>query len=163
MIYLNATVIVINLIALLALVLVFAKDRKRAIKSLKIAFVSFIRMLPMVLIIIVGIGLLLGFVSASTIERMAGNEAGILGVIMISVFGALMFIPALVAFPLAASLLEGGASITAVAAFITTLTMIGTTTIPLEIRELGKKMTILRNGMSFIIAILIAMIMGLVL
>lgn len=159
----NTTVMVINLIALLALIAVLVRDRKRAFRSLKIALMSFFKMLPMVLIIILGIGLLLGFVPAHTIERMAGNEAGILGVIMLSIFGAIMFIPALIAFPLAASLLEGGASITAVAAFITTLTMIGTTTIPLEIRELGKKMTILRNGMSFIIAIIIAILMGLVL
>ena len=64
---------------------------------------------------------------------------------------------------LAASLLDGGASISVVAAFITTLTMIGTVTLPLEIKELGKKMALLRNGMSFLIAILIAFIMGAIL
>lgn len=159
----STTVIVINLIALVALIAVFVKDRKRTIQALKIGLMSFIKMLPMVLIIIIGIGLLLGFVPTSTIENIAGNESGIVGVILISLLGAVMFIPALVSFPLAASLLEGGASVTAVAAFITTLTMIGTTTIPLEIRELGKKMTILRNGMSFVIAIIIAVIMGLIL
>ncbi len=157
------TVIVINLIALVALAAVLVKDRKRTLDALKISLMSFVKMLPMVLIIIIGIGLLLGFVPTSTIQNIAGNESGIIGVILISLLGAVMFIPALVSFPLAASLLEGGASVTAVAAFITTLTMIGTTTIPIEIRELGKKMTILRNGLSFIIAIMIAVIMGLIL
>ncbi|MFO8051694.1 MAG: permease [Thermoplasmatota archaeon] len=159
----STTVIVINIIALLALVAVFVKDRKKTLQALKIGLMSFVKMLPIVLIIIIGIGLLLGFVPTSTIENIAGNDSGILSVIMISLLGAVMFIPALVSFPLAASLLEGGASVTAVAAFITTLTMIGTITIPIEIRELGKKMTILRNGMSFIIAIIIAVIMGLIL
>ena len=74
-----------------------------------------------------------------------------------------MHIPSLIAFPLAASLLKGGASITAAAAFITTLTMIGTVTLPLEIKELGKKVALLRNGISFIMAIIIALIMGVML
>lgn len=74
-----------------------------------------------------------------------------------------MHIPSLIAFPLAASLLKNGASITAVAAFITTLTMIGTITLPLEIKELGKKVALLRNGLSFIVAIVIALIMGVIL
>ncbi len=82
---------------------------------------------------------------------------------LVGVVGALMHIPALLSFPLAASLLYNGASISAVAAFITTLTMIGTITLPLEIKELGKKMAILRNGLSFVIAIIIALIMGAIL
>lgn len=82
---------------------------------------------------------------------------------LVGVVGALMHIPALLSFPLAASLLYNGASISAVAAFITTLTMIGTITLPLEIKELGKKMAILRNGLSFVIAIIIALVMGAIL
>ena len=41
--------------------------------------------------------------------------------------------------------------------------MIGTITLPLEIKELGKKVALLRNGISFIIAIVIALIMGVIL
>ena len=85
------------------------------------------------------------------------------GVLIVGAAGAVLHIPALLSFPLAASLLEEGASVSAVAAFITTLTMIGTITLPLEIKELGKKMAILRNGISFVIAIIIALIMGVIL
>ncbi len=131
--------------------------------SLKVAVKGFIKMLPMVLIIILWIGLLLGFISSDTISRFAGEQSGFWGVLIVGLLGAVLFIPALLSFPLAASLLDGGASISVVAAFITTLTMIGTVTLPLEIRELGKKMALLRNGMSFLIAILIAFIMGAIL
>jgi len=130
---------------------------------LKIAGKSFFKMLPMILIIILAIGLLLGFVPPDQISRFVGEQSGIGGVVLIGIVGALMHIPALISFPLAASLLESGASITAVAAFITTLTMIGTITLPLEIKELGKKMALLRNGLSFVIAIIIALIMGAIL
>ncbi len=159
----NITAIIINAIAVVALLIAFIKDKEKAIKSLKIAGKSFIRMLPMVFIIIIIIGLLLGFVPANQISRFVGEQSGFLGILLVGVVGALMHIPALLSFPLAASLLEKGASVSAVAAFITTLTMIGTITLPLEIKELGKKMALLRNGISFVIAIIIALIMGAIL
>jgi len=159
----NCTALIINIMAIFGLLIAFAKDKDKAIQSLKIAGKSFIRMLPMIFIIIIIIGLLLGFVPPEQISRFIGEQSGIKGVLLVGVVGALMHIPALLSFPLAASLLYNGASISAVAAFITTLTMIGTITLPLEIKELGKKMAILRNGLSFVIAIIIALVMGAIL
>ncbi len=117
----------------------------------------------MVLIIIILIGLLMGFVPTTEISKFIGKQSGFGGILLVAILGAILHIPALISFPLAASLLKGGASITAVAAFITTLTMIGVVTLPLEIKELGKRMALLRNGISFIIAIVIALILGAVL
>jgi uncharacterized membrane protein YraQ (UPF0718 family) len=115
------------------------------------------------LYIIVLIGLLLCFVPSSKISSIIGEQSGLSGVLIVALFGSVLHIPSLIAFPLAASVLENGASIVAVAAFITTLTMIGLLTLPLEIKELGKKMAVLRNGLSFIFAVIIALIMGAVL
>lgn len=159
----NSTALVINSIAMVGLLIALFKNKEKAIKSLKMAGKTFIKMLPMVFIIIIFIGLLLGFVPPEQISRFVGEQSGIGGVLLVGVVGALMHIPALLSFPLAASILESGASITAVAAFITTLTMIGTITLPLEIKILGKKMALLRNGLSFAIAIIIAVIMGVIL
>lgn len=50
-----------------------------------------------------------------------------------------------------------------VAAFITTLTMVGIVTAPAEIQQLGRKMTLWRNGLSFVFALIIAFVMGAVL
>ena len=159
----NVTAVIINIIAIAALLMAFIKDREKAIKSLKIAGKSFIRMLPMVFIMIIIIGLLLGFVPPDQISKFVGKQSGMMGALIVGAVGAVLHIPALLSFPLASSLLEEGASVSAVAAFITTLTMIGTITLPLEIKELGKKMAILRNGISFVIAIIIALIMGVIL
>ena len=159
----NVTAVIINGIAVIGLLIAFIKNKEKAIESLKIAGKSFIKMLPMVFIIIIAIGLLLGFVPPEQISRFVGDQSGAGGVLLVGVVGALMHIPALLSFPLASSILESGASVTAVAAFITTLTMIGMITLPLEIKILGKKMALLRNGISFVIAILIAFIMGMIL
>lgn len=159
----NVTALVVNGIAIAGVIAAFYRDRAKAVRSLKAAAVSFVRILPMALIIILFIGLLLGFVPPHQLSRFVGEQSGIGGVLLVGVVGALMHIPALLSFPLAASLLESGATVTAVAAFITTLTMIGTITIPLEIKELGKRLALLRNGISFVVAIAIALIMGLIL
>ncbi len=159
----DLTVLIINSIAIVSLLIAFTKDKKKTIKSLKIAALSFIKILPMVFIIIILIGLILGFVTSDQISRFIGEQSGFLGILLIGIVGTLLHIPSLLSFPLAASLLENGASISAVTAFITTLTMIGVITLPLEIKELGNKIALLRNGLSFIIAIIIALIMGAIL
>ena len=159
----NITVIVINGIAIISFLIAFIKDRKKAMRSLKIAGKSFLKILPMALIIIIFIGLFLGFVSSRDISRFIGDQSGFTGMLLVGAAGAVIYIPSLLAFPLAASLLESGASISAVAAFITTLTMIGAITLPIEIKEMGKEIAFLRNGLSFVIAIIIALIMGAIL
>jgi len=149
--------------ALAALIIAFATDREKARLSLKMSAKAFMRIIPAILTITLIIGLTLGFLTSGDISGFIGDQSGIGGILIIGAAGALLYIPALIAFPLGGSLLENGASVTAVAAFITTLTMVGTITLPIEIKELGKKMALLRNGLSFIVAIVIALIMGAIL
>ena len=159
----STTAILINLFALGCLAFALVKDRDKARYSLRVAVKSFIRILPTVLTIIVVIGLLLAFIPTDQISRFIGDQSGFGGLLAITALGAVLHIPALLSFPLAASLLQSGAGVAAVAAFITSLTMIGVVTLPLEIKELGKRIAFLRNGISFIIAIVIALIMGVIL
>ena len=159
----KATALVINILALVCLLWAFFKDPSRARKSLEIACRSLWRILPMVLAIIVVIGLMLGFVPREFIARVVGEKAGLKGVLLVAPLGAVLYIPSLVSFPLAASLLECGASVTSVAVFITTLTMIGLVTLPLEIKELGRRLALWRNILSFLVAVVIGILMGLIL
>lgn len=159
----NTTSIFINVITLLLLVFSFIKNKEKTKKVLLMALKAFIKILPVVLTIIIFIGLLMGFVSTETLKKLIGEQTGFLGILIAAIIGAIMHIPSLIAFPLASSLLIKDVSITVVAVFITTLTMIGFVTLPLEIKELGKKIALLRNGLSFIIAILIGIIMGVIL
>ncbi|WP_457570164.1 permease [Desulfurobacterium sp.] len=159
----NSTALIINGLTLLCLIAAFKTDRQKTKKALKIAVKASLRMAPMVIMVILIIGLMLGFIPKATIARIVGEKAGLKGIIVVAFLGAILHIPSLISFPLAASLLKSGASVTSVAVFITTLTMIGIVTLPLEIRELGKKLALLRNGFSFIIAIIIGLIMGAIL
>jgi len=159
----NAATISVNLIALAALLWAVIKDREKTKQALRIAVRSFVGMLPMILTIIVIIGVMLGFVTHRIIQNLLGEESGFFGILTGAVIGSLMHIPSLIAFPLAASLLEGGAAAGTVAGFIASLTMIGVITFPVEIRELGVRMTLMRNGLGFLFALAIALLMGVLL
>ncbi|MEN8207959.1 MAG: permease [Candidatus Fermentibacteria bacterium] len=159
----SQTAIVINSLVGLALLLSLMKSRKKTMRGLKIAWKATGKMLPAVLFVTVAIGLFLGFVSPSLIASVLGRSSGVLGVAVAALLGSVLLIPAILAFPMGASLLQSGASVMSVAAFITTLTMVGFMFIPIEVRELGKRFTAIRNGLSLVVAIIIAVLMGLIL
>jgi len=159
----NVTVLVINLLAAAALTASLLRDRKKTVKALKMALRSIFRLLPVIALVILLIGLIFAFLPPEKLSSIIGERSGFAGVLVIALLGSALHIPALISFPLAASVLEMGASLTAVAAFITTLTMIGVVTLPMEIRELGKQRAFLRNGLSFIGALFISFLMGVIL
>jgi len=156
------TAAIINIIALGAFAVAFSHNRQKALKSIKVATKMFLGILPMLIIIILLIGLLFGLVSEEGLQKFIGEQSGPLGVLLVAITGAVLHIPALLAFPLSASLLAKGASITVIATFITSLTMIGVVTLPLEIKELGGRFAALRNGTSFVAALTISLLMGMV-
>lgn len=156
----SPTAIFINSFVLLCFAVSFFKDKGKTKNAIKVAYKSLLKMLPVVLIIIILIGLLLGLAPSETISKFIGEQSGWVGFLLIAILGTVVYIPSLLAFPIAASLLDSGAAPTSVAVFITTLTMIGIVTLPLEIQLMGRKFALLRNGISFIIAILIALIIG---
>ena len=141
----------------------FAKDRKKTILSLIRAWKMFIGVLPQFIAILLLIGLLLAIVTPEMIQRVIGAESGLLGMLITSLLGAVTLVPALIAFPVAAGLLNNGAGITQIAVFISTLTMVGFVTLPMEIKYLGKKVAVLRNILAYLFAFATAFIIGAVL
>lgn len=157
------TTLIINLVVIVGIVVSALFNKKKTIRALKSSWKMFVKLLPALIMIILLISLVSGLIPRDTIAGLIGEEAGWIGFLSMAVIGAIAHIPSLVAFPLAGSLLSEGAGVATIAVFITTLTMIGIVTLPFEIETMGKKFTILRNGLSFVFAIIIALIMGLVL
>ena len=138
----------------------FLKDKKKTALSLKRAWTMFINVLPQFMAILLLVGLLLALVTPQTIQRVIGAESGFLGMLIISLFGAVALVPVLIAFPVAAELLNNGAGIAQIAVFISTLTMVGFVTLPMEMKYLGKKVAVLRNVLSYLFAFITAFIIG---
>lgn len=153
---------VIYSLALVLLGLSWVKDRKKTMMALKKAYKSVLNILPDLLGIILIIGVVLAVLDPPTISKIIGAESGFLGVIITAVVGAITLIPGFIAFPTAALLLKGGAGIMQIAAFISTLMMVGVATAPLEIRYFGRKATLIRNSLAFLISFAVAYIISLV-
>jgi uncharacterized membrane protein YraQ (UPF0718 family) len=65
-----------------------------------------------------------------------------------------------ITYPLAAILLKSGVSYRVLAVFITTLLMVGVLTLPLEAKYFGLKVSVIRNVLSFIGALIIGLAIG---
>ncbi|HOJ10913.1 MAG TPA: permease [Clostridiales bacterium] len=139
------------------------KDKKKTIDSVKMSSGMMKHIAGEIVAILFLIGLILTFLPPETIKQYAGQSNSIVTTIVFALVGCITLIPAFVAFPLAGSLVNAGASIVPVVAFLTTLTMVGIVTFPLEKKEFGTKFTLIRNSLSFIFAISIALIMGVIL
>jgi len=150
-------------IALVALLVSVKKDKSKTLASLKQARNMMKSMLSDIVGILLLIGLVLALIPSEMIEKLIGGETGLVAVIISALIGTVTLIPAFVAFPLIGSLKVNGAGIMALTAFLTTLTMVGFLTMPLEIKTFGKKFTLVRNALSFVFAIVISLIMGVVL
>jgi len=127
------------------------------------AWKAFENIAPALLGVLTLIGLVLTVLSPKVITAVLGQNTGIWGMFLTSLIGAITLIPAFVAFPMAASLLAGGAGIMQIAVFVSTLTMVGTVTAPLEAKYFGWKVTILRNGLAYLFSFIAASIIGMVL
>ncbi len=141
----------------------FKKDKDKTKESLSIAKGRFKSIAVEIISILALIGLFLTVVPPESIKYVLGGSSKFLSTIYAALFGTVTIIPAFVAFPLSASLLDRGAHLVSLAAFITTLTMVGFVTAPIEIEHFGKRFTLVRNVLSFISAILISLGMGLIL
>jgi len=147
-------------VAAAGLLLSWTKSREKTRGALRFFRRSFLSLAPSIVAIIWTIGFILTFLPSGLILKTIGRDAGFQGVIMAAAFGSVVLIPAFIAFPLAASFLRQGADVGAIAAFVTTLVMVGVITAPLEMKYFGKKFALWRNSLSFVFALAIALVMG---
>ena len=155
--------IILYILTVLLLFLSFIKDKKRTRMALIKAWKSFENILPQFLSILIIIGVMLAVLSPNTISGLIGHKAGWTGIVIASLIGSITLIPGFIAFPLAAALLENGAGYMQIAAFISTLMMVGIVTMPAEIKYFGKKAAVLRNVLAFAFSYVIAIVIGVVL
>lgn len=149
-------------LAIAGLGISFFKDRQKTKAALKKAWKSFENILPQILVVFLIIGFALAIFPPETIRKLLGAESGFLGVLGAAVIGSVTLMPGFVAFPLAAALLKSGAGYMQLAAFVSTLMMVGVVTIPIEKKTFGMKATITRNVSAFVYSIVVAVVMGVV-
>lgn len=151
---------IMYIVVILLLINSYFKDKKKTKMALKKAWKSFENILPQFLGVIMLVGILLAVFDAQLISKVIGSESGVIGVVFSAVVGAITLIPGFVAFPTAAMLLNSGAGYMQIGAFVSALMMVGVVTAPVEIKYFGKRLTIIRNLLSFLFCFVVAYIIG---
>lgn len=146
----------------IAFVISIIKDKKRTLNSMKMAKGMMQNMAGQIIGILFLIGLILTFLPPEMIREIAAKSNTLISTIVSAIAGSITLIPAFIAFPLVGSLVDAGISIVVAVSFLTTLTMVGFVTFPLEREEFGTKFALMRNSLSFLFAIAISMVMGVI-
>ncbi|OGN89951.1 MAG: permease [Chloroflexi bacterium RBG_13_46_14] len=157
----NNAIIFISLCGILSLVS-FLIDRRKTWEGFKRGWRMFRNMLLPFINILILVSLVIYFISPDVISRYLGAESGVTGFAIAAVVGSITLIPGFISYPIAAGLIQQGASYAVVATFMTTLMMVGVVTLPLEIKYFGRRAAIIRNSLNFVAAIIIGLLVGLV-
>ena len=147
---------ILYLVTILLFIISYKKDKGKTKKALLKGWKSIENILPQFLGIILLVGITLAILRPEIISNIIGNNSGIFGVFFSAFIGSIVMMPTFVAFSTGDMLLKNGAGIAQVAALISTLTLIGIITIPLEAKYIGKKATIYRNILAFVFSIIVA-------
>jgi len=152
--------IILYVIAFGALLVSLFVDKQKTLTALKKALKALEGILPQFLTVLLVVAAVLAVLDTATISRVLGNSSGLAGILVASLIGAITLIPGFVAFPAAAALLAGGAGATQIAAFVSSLMMVGIVTLSMEIQYFGKRAALLRNALAWLFSILAAFFVG---
>jgi uncharacterized membrane protein YraQ (UPF0718 family) len=148
-------------ITIICLLLSLLKDRRKTITGLRRGMTLFVNILPAMLTVLIIVSIALYLTPRETLVRYLGNNSGTAGYAIAALLGSISLIPGIIAYPMAGMLIQSGVSYSVIAVFITTLTMVGIITIPMEARYFGIKTAIMRNVLSFCGAIIIGIAISL--
>ena len=144
----------------LALVISFIVSRDKTLRAVKMAARRFFNILPVFLTMLILVSIALFLVPDDFIKVYLGVENKYLAMLSASLLGSAIIMPGFISFPLAGLLLNEGVPYMVLSAFTTTLMMVGVLTFPVEKAYLGTRVTIVRNVISFFVALVIALVTG---
>jgi len=142
------------------LLISFLFDHSKTKKALLVAYKRFLFISPSFMVMIIFISIILYLFPQEKIIRYLSYGGHTVNIILAALVGSVTALPGFIAFPLAGILKDSGISYTIIASFTTTLMMVGTFTFPVEATYLGKKVALIRNVIGFMIAIIIALLIG---
>ncbi len=150
------------IVALILLFISYIKDKKKTLKALNSILKISLNVLPVIFFIFVVMGLITVFVSKETIANLLGSRRGIVGILLGELVGAVALIQPSAVYPFSGTLLNKGASYAVLYAFIGTAILIGVSTLPAEIKFLGKRFTLIRNLLTILIIFVFSLFIHLI-
>ena len=152
--------IIFNVIVMIVLIIAFKKNEEKAMDAMRLAWRSFLRLIPLMILLMFMYVLLGNLFTEQFILKYMSTASGVTGYLLGAALGGIIHLPMFIAFPIGGHLLELGVNPGFIAVLVTSLVMVHTFSIPIEVKELGWKFTIARNVLSLIFAIAIGVILG---
>lgn len=151
--------VALYVVAVIAIIISFIFDKGKTVKGLKMGMKKFFNILPNYLMILIIIAFVL-LVSENFIIDYLTQNTVFIGMISALIIGSVTMMPGFIAYPLAGILVDKGVPYMVVAAFVSSLMLVGVVTYPVEKEYMGVKATIYRNIGAFFVAGMIAIITG---
>jgi len=145
---------------LLLLVISLLASPQKTGKALLLALKKFLSILPTFLSILILISISLYLLPEHVISEYLSNNNLFSGTLIATLIGSIVLMPGFVVYPLSGILLKQGVPYTTIAAFTTTLMMVGLMTLPLEKKYLGMKIALLRNLVGLFVALIVSLSIG---
>lgn len=146
----------------LIIILMFV-DSKRTLQGIKKGIKKITKNAPVFINMIILVSISLYYFSDELILRYLGDANIFQSILLALGIGSITFMPGFVVFPLAGLLLEKGVSYVVLAAFTTSMMMVGVLTFQIEKEYFGTKLTIIRNLMGLLMAVIVSGVIGVVL
>jgi uncharacterized membrane protein YraQ (UPF0718 family) len=152
--------IALYLVTAIALAASIIASGGKTVAALKLAGHRLAKILPAFLTMLVLFSVAITLLPQDVVMRLLGKDSGWMGVTIASVVGSITLMPGFIAFPLCGALLKEGVPYMVLSAFSTTLMTVGVLTYPLERQYFGLSITIIRNTISLLIAVVMGLVFG---
>jgi uncharacterized membrane protein YraQ (UPF0718 family) len=142
------------------LLISLAASRQKTVRALRLAVRRLLNILPPFVTMMIIFSVTIVLLPEEVIAGLIGQQSGWRGVMIAAALGSIVFVPGFIAFPLSGALLQQGVPYAVLAAFTTTLMMVGIVTYPMEREYFGHTVTVIRNIICLLVALITAAVVG---
>ena len=153
--------IIMGVIAIALLIYAYSKGGGEHILGLKAAGNIFLQVLPLLLFVFIIAGVIQYILPVEMVAKWVGAESGFRGIIIGTVAGGITPGGPMISMPIAAGLLQSGAGIGTMVAFMTGWSLWAFSRIPLEIGLMGWKFTAIRLACTLLFPIIAGLLANL--
>jgi uncharacterized membrane protein YraQ (UPF0718 family) len=153
--------IIMGVIAIALLIFAYQKGGGEHILGLKAAGNILLQVMPLLIFVFIIAGVIQYIMPAEMVAKWVGTESGFRGILIGTVAGGFTPGGPITSLPIAAGLLQSGAGIGTMVAFMTGWSLWAFTRLPLEVGLLGWKFTAIRLACTFLFPILAGLIANL--
>ena len=144
--------IIMGVIAIALLIVAYSKGGGEHILGLKAGGNILLQVLPMLIFVFIIAGVIQYILPVDMVAKWVGAESGLKGIIIGTAAGGITPGGPMVSMPIAAGLLQSGAGIGTMVAFMTGWSLWAFSRIPLEVGLMGWKFTLIRLACVFFFA-----------